>query len=154
MDPTPADRHGHARLKRFFGVRSDDESYRRTGTFVWELYAAMPTRFWLNPSYTSGTDEWRHGAFRVNPYWFADSATDPGETIFGGLWDLLRAKGIPFRLHWGKHQPAASGGDRTWVDFFAAQYPRWDDFLRLRAERDPRNIFLTGYWRDRFGLWD
>ena len=41
----------------------------------------------------------------------------------------------------------------VWVDFFRAQYPRWDDFLRLRAERDPNNIFLTDYWRDRFGLW-
>ena len=31
---------------------------------------------------------------------------------------------------------------------------RWDDFLALRAERDPNNIFLTDYWRDRLGLWD
>ena len=141
-------------LKRYFGEPGEAESYRRTGTFVWEVYAAMPTPFWLNPGYTSGTDEWRHGAFRVNPYWFADSSADPGEALFGGLWDLLRDKGIPFRLHWGKHHPSSASGDRRWVDFFAAQYPRWEDFLRLRTERDPGNIFLTDYWRDRFGLWD
>jgi len=61
---------------------------------------------------------------------------------------------LPFRLHWGKFQPVYEQGDRSWVEFFRAQYPRWDDFLRLRAERDPNNIFLTDYWRDRFGLWD
>ena len=43
---------------------------------------------------------------------------------------------------------------RGQVDFLAAQYPRWGDFLRLREQRDPHNVFLTDYWRDRFGLWD
>jgi len=53
----------------------------------------------------------------------------------------------------GNHD-ARNVGYRHFEDFFAAQYPRWHDFLRLRAERDPRDIFLTAYWRDRFGLWD
>jgi D-arabinono-1,4-lactone oxidase len=74
--------------------------------------------------------------------------------MFAGLWSLLRDAGIPFRLHWGKFQPLYPEGDRTWVDFFRSQYPRWDDFLALRAQRDPNNIFLTDYWRSRFGLWD
>ena len=60
---------------------------------------------------------------------------------------------FPFRLHWGKFQPASGPDDRGWIDFFADQYPRWNDFLALRAQRDPNNIFLTGYWCDRFGLW-
>jgi len=65
-------------LERYFGdPRDEDEAYRRTGTFVWELYMAMPNRFWLSPSYTSGDDEWRDGAFRVNPYWFADTPAPP-----------------------------------------------------------------------------
>ena len=72
----------------------------------------------------------------------------PGRDFFPGLWDLLRENDIPFRLHWGKFQPVYARGDRDWVDFFRAQYPRWDDFLALRAERDPNNIFLTDYWRD------
>jgi hypothetical protein len=137
----------------FTEPRDEHEAYRRTGTFVWELYMAMPNRFWLSPSYTSGDDEWRDGAFRVNPYWITDNA-GRAEDFFAGLWELLRANGIPFRLHWGKFQPAYAAGDRTWVDLLAAQYPRWDDFLALREQRDPRNVFLTGYWRDRFGLWD
>jgi D-arabinono-1,4-lactone oxidase len=114
----------------------------------------MPTPFWLNAAHTSGDDEWKDGVLRVDPYWFADNAENPAETFYARLWDLLRDNGIPFRLHWGKMQPVYEQGDRSWVDFFRVQYARWDDFLRLRAERDPNNIFLTDYWRDRFGLWD
>ena len=142
-------------LRDYFAEPRDDrEALRRTGTYAWELYAAPPTQFWLNPSYTSGEDEWRDGAFRVDPYWFVENAEDPAEGFFLGPWKMLRDAGVPFRLHWGKFQPKYPRGDRSWVDFFRAQYPRWEDFLRLRAERDPNNIFLTRYWRDRFGLWD
>lgn len=129
------------------------KALRRTGTYAWELYAAKPQPFWLNASHSDGEDEWRHGAFRIDPYWFAENAADPVD-FYAGLWALLRDAGVPFRLHWGKFQPRYPAGDRGWVEFFRAQYPRWDDFLRLRAERDPNNIFLTDYWRDRFGLWD
>jgi hypothetical protein len=153
--PLPRTQQAMALLHAHFSEPDDDaESYRRTGTYVWELYSAMPSQFWLSPGYSAGDDEWRDGAFRVDPYWFADSAGDPAETFFPGLWELLRDNGVPFRLHWGKFQPVYERGDRTWVDHFSAQYPRWDDFLRLRAERDPNNIFLTDYWRDRLGLWD
>jgi D-arabinono-1,4-lactone oxidase len=142
-------------LRDHFAAPEDDqEALWRTGTFSWELYAAMPETFWLNPSHSTGEDEWREGVFRVDPYWFVENAEDPAKTMFAGLWDLLREAEIPFRLHWGKFHPRYPEGDHGWVDFFRSQYPRWDDFLRLRAERDPNNIFLTGYWRERFGLWD
>lgn len=142
-------------LRECFAAPQDDsEALRRTGTFSWELYSAMPERFWMNASYSDGEDEWRDGVLRVDPYWFVDNEEDPAETMFAGLWLLLREAGIPFRLHWGKFQPRYPAGDRSWVEFFRAQYPRWDDFLALRAERDPNNIFLTDYWRQRLGLWD
>jgi hypothetical protein len=142
-------------LRDYFAAPGDGaEALARTGTNAWELYAAMPQPFWLNASHSDGKDEWREGAFRVDPYWFAENAADPVDTFFAGLWSLLREAEVPFRLHWGKFQPRYPAGDRSWVDFFRSQYPRWDDFLRLRAERDPNNIFLTDYWRDRLGLWD
>jgi hypothetical protein len=142
-------------LRDYFDSPDDDrEAYRRTGTYTWELYAAMPEPFWLNPSYTSGDDEWSDGAFRIDPYWFAETSDDPTGGLFLGLWTALRDAGIPYRLHWGKFQPAYPRGDRDWIDFFRSQYPRWDDFLALRERRDPNNVFLTSYWRDRFGLWD
>jgi hypothetical protein len=138
----------------FTGADNGVEAYRRTGTYAWELYAAMPTPFWMSPAYSSGDDEWSGGAFRIDPYWFAENAENPSETLFAGLWRLLHDAGVPFRLHWGKFQPPCPPGERAWVDFFRAQYPRWEEFLRLREQRDPNNIFLTSYWRERFGLWD
>jgi D-arabinono-1,4-lactone oxidase len=142
-------------LRDWFAAPVDDgAALRRCGTYAWELYAAMPERFWLNPAYSDGADEWRDGALRIDPYWYAGNAADPVDTLFAGLWHLLRDAGIPFRLHWGKFGPRRPAGDRTWVDFFAAQYPRWDDFLALRAQLDPDDLFLTDAWRDRFGLWE
>lgn len=115
---------------------------------------APPSPFWLNAAHSDGEDEWREGVFRVDPYWFAENAADPIDALYAGFWELLRDAEIPFRLHWGKFQPRYPAGDRGWVDFFRGKYPLWDDFLALRAARDPNNIFLTDYWRDRFGLWD
>jgi D-arabinono-1,4-lactone oxidase len=141
-------------LRTYFTEPADaEEAYRRTGLYAWELYAAKPTRLWLAASYSTGEDEWRDGAFRIDPYWFAANPGDPSETFYPQFWELLRDHGIPFRLHWGKFQPAADPAHREWVDYFRAQYPRWDDFLALRAQRDPNDTFLTRYWRDRFGLW-
>jgi D-arabinono-1,4-lactone oxidase len=141
-------------LKGYFtGPKQADEAFARTGTFAWELYSAEPTDFWMSASYTTGEDEWKDGVFRVDPFWFANNAGDPVE-FYNQFWDLLRDAGIPFRLHWAKFQPRYAEGDRAWVDYFRSQYPRWDDFLRLRERRDPNNIFLTAYWRERFGLWD
>lgn len=142
-------------LRDYFAAPSDDaEALRRTGTYAWELYGAMPERFWINAAHSGGEDEWSDGVLRIDAYWFAENAENPVETLYAELWSLLRESDLPFRLHWGKFQPSYPAGDRSWVDFFRAHYPRWDDFLRLRAERDPNNIFLTDYWRDRFGLWD
>jgi D-arabinono-1,4-lactone oxidase len=141
-------------LNRYFREPKDGhEALRRTGTYAWELYSAMPTPAWMSAAHSSGNDEYADGVFRVDPYWFADNADDPTTTFYARFWKLLRDNDIPFRLHWGKFHPRVEPYDRTWVDFFRAQYPRWDDFVRLRAERDPNNIFLTDYWKDRFGLW-
>jgi D-arabinono-1,4-lactone oxidase len=153
--PLPRTQQVMALLHEYFtSPRDAHDAYARTGTYAWELYSAMPSAFWLSPAHTSGTDEWRDGALRIDPYWFADNAADPSTTMFAGLWRLLRDNDVPFRLHWGKFQPLDARGTSDWRDFLAAQYPRWDDFLALRRERDPNNIFLNAYWRDRFGLWD
>jgi hypothetical protein len=153
--PLPRTQQVMALLHSYFTEPHDEaECYRRTGLYAWELYTAKATRLWLAASHSSGEDEWRDGAFRIDPYWFAANPGDPAETFYPQFWELLRDNGVPFRLHWGKYQPLTGPDDRGWVDYFESQYPRWHDFLSLRAERDPNNIFLTSYWRDRFGLWD
>ena len=153
--PLPRTQQVMELLKGWFDEPDDPhESYARTGLTTWELYMAKPTSFWLNASHTTGDDEWRDGAFRVDPFWFAANPGDPAVTFYPPLWELLRDAGVPYRLHWGKYQPVFEAGDRRWVDFLRSHYPRWDDFLALREERDPNNIFLSAYWRDRFGLLD
>ncbi len=139
-------------LQDYFTVEDDQESYRRTGLYAWEFYAARPSSFWLSPAYTNGHDEWSEGAFRIDPYWFEGNAGDPAEAFFPQLWNLLRDNGFRFRLHWGKYQPVADGDLPGWVEFFKGNYPQWNAFLELRAQQDPTNTFLTSYWRDRFGL--
>ena len=139
----------------FTSARTSAQALERTGTYAWELYGAGPTDIWMSPSYSNGNDEWKDGVFRIDPYWFEGNAGNPAEVFYPQLWNLLREKGIPFRLHWGKYQPIIPKGDPDgWVAFFRSQYPKWDDFLAKRAEKDPNNIFLTDYWRERFGLWD
>jgi D-arabinono-1,4-lactone oxidase len=142
-------------LNAYFTAPADaDEALRRTGTYAWELYGAEPTQFWMNCSHSDGADEWKDGVYRIDLYWFANNPGDPAEVFYPQFWNLLRGAGVPFRLHWGKFQPVYAQGDRNWVDFFRAQYPRWDDFLELRRKKDPNNLFLNEYWRARFGLWD
>ncbi len=49
------------------------------------------------------------------------------------------------RPHWGKmHRLGAAD--------FAALYPRWNDFLRVRRELDPRGRFLNPHLRDVLGV--
>jgi hypothetical protein len=96
----------------------------------------------------------RDGRVPRRPLLVRRQRRQPGRALLSRLLGAAARQRHPFRLHWGKHQPIYGRGDREWVDFFRSHYPRWDDFLALRAQRDPNNIFLTGYWRDRLGLWD
>jgi FAD/FMN-containing dehydrogenase len=49
------------------------------------------------------------------------------------------------RPHWGKlHNLNASD--------FKKSYPRWDNFLDVRAQLDPNGLFLNDYLKRLFGL--
>ncbi|MBO6633832.1 MAG: FAD-binding protein, partial [Parvibaculum sp.] len=47
--------------------------------------------------------------------------------------------------HWGKLNTLNA-------DDFAALYPKWNDFLEVRAELDPEGRFLNPYLREVFGV--
>lgn len=134
----------------FAEAANDAEALKRTGIYTWELYAAKTNPGWMSMSYTDGTDEWKDGAFRVDVFWYATFAGNPVTDFYQQFWDLLKNKGVPFRLHWGKYQPA--NDPAGWASWFRKQYAHWDDFLALRAQKDPGNVFLTSYWKERFGL--
>ena len=143
-------------LRSYFEGGGDKHvAYLRTGFFAFEAYAAKASDSWLSPAYTTRAPNcpWRDGAFRFNAYWFALNYGAPEQGIFKSLWEYLRDEAhIEFRLHWGKFQPAYGKDAAQWRPFFKDQYPRWEDFLKLRSQMDPENTFLTSYWQDRFGL--
>ena len=80
---------------------------------------------------------------RQDLFWFAKQEGQPERDYFPQFWTLLDR--FEPRYHWGKHLPEAPAALRQ-------RYPRWDDFLNLRARLDPKGVFLTPYWRARLGI--
>jgi D-arabinono-1,4-lactone oxidase len=118
-----------------------------TGFFAQEIYAAKPSPAWLNPSYSDGGDEYKDGVARFDVYWYRDNAGTPNDEhgFYEQYWNLLLANNIPFRFHWGKFIPLYDFP--FWAAHYRASLPRFDDFLALRAARDPDNVFFTAYWQ-------
>jgi len=110
------------------------------GNFAVEIYAAGASPFWMSPSYGEA-------ALRLNFFWFENNPGDPRADLFPRLWELLVDLGA--RLHWGKLLPLDA---RRAAPQLAAHYPRREEFLRLREEFDPDDLFLTSYWRSFLGL--
>jgi D-arabinono-1,4-lactone oxidase len=118
----------------------EEKGFEASGFYATELYTGIKSEMWLGPSYKTDT-------FRVDLFWFINNPGNPAakDGYYSQFWELLRKNNIPFRLHWGKFLPEYNY--KEWTEYFREQYPRWDDFMKLRAERDPENIFLTHYWR-------
>jgi hypothetical protein len=128
-------------LDDFYAARGNDrKSWERTGAFSCEIYAAKQSPFWMSPSY-------RGDMLRIDVFWFARNAGTPEKDFYPQYWDLLQPFG--FCPHWGKFLPTASP---DWQRYYRAQIPRLEDFLRLRAQLDPRDVFLSDYWRDNLGI--
>ena len=121
------------------------KGYPATGFYSTELYAGFKSKYWMSPAFEDET--YPDGALRVDVFWYINNQDIPNTAngFFRQFWDLFRNNDIPFRLHWGKFIPDYDFKD--WVDYYRSQLPKWDDFMKLRAERDPKNIFLTDYWR-------
>lgn len=121
-----------------------------TGYFETEVYGAPPNSHWLSPSYSNGNDEYKDGAVRFDIFWYRANDRQPNEKegFFQQYWDIFLTNDIPFRLHWGKFVPAYNFP--FWADYYRQALPKFDDFMALRAERDPHNLFFTEYWQLRF----
>jgi hypothetical protein len=113
-----------------------------TGTYAFEVYAAKESPFWMSPSHGSPV-------VRVDVFWFGYNSGIP-EDFYLQFWELLKPFG--FKLHWGKYLPRDPHPAKTWVRYFEKNNPNWQNFCNLRARLDPRNIFLTEYWREHLGL--
>lgn len=101
--------------------------------------------FPLEYRFVKGDDIW------LSPFYGRDSvslsvhqyAKQSYRKLFDACEAIFRAYGG--RPHWGKlHSHGAKD--------FARLYPKWDDFLVVRARLDPAGKFLNAHLRDVFGL--
>ncbi|HEY1606436.1 MAG TPA: hypothetical protein VGF77_12655 [Allosphingosinicella sp.] len=127
-----------------------DKGRQAVGNFSTEIYGSPPNSSWLSPGYSDGNDEYKDGVVRFDVFWFRENEGEPNVEggFFQQYWDLFLANDIPFRLHWGKFVPAYDFP--FWAGHYRSSLPRFEEFLRLRAQRDPDDIFFTRYWRERF----
>ena len=112
------------------------KGFAATGTLPIEIKPTPRSDFWLNPAY-------HEDVIKMDTLWFT---TNPGDLLvdyYPQFWELLRP--FDYRLHWGK----ALSGD---VAYLKSRYPRWDDFMALRQQMDPQQIFVTEYWRINMGI--
>lgn len=129
------------RLADYYGANGHPQTaFQRTGAYATELYAGAKSPFWLSPAY--GAD-----CFRVDPFWFSTWAGKPNDTFFPPIYELL--KDLAWRPHWGKYLPPPSD---AWRQHYRAVLPKLPAFLALRAQLDPKNIFVTNYWRENLGI--
>jgi D-arabinono-1,4-lactone oxidase len=126
-------------LKNFY---SGEKCIERTGIFCVEIYAAKKSPFWMSPAYEADV-------IRIDIFWYAYSNGDP-VAYYQQFWDLLRK--YNFRPHWGKYMP--DGSNPAWSGYLKSVYPRWDDWMNLRAKNDPNNIFVSDYWKKKLEITD
>lgn len=130
------------RLIKTFQDHYVADGLKATWFYCVEVMAAKKSDFWMSPGYG-------HNSTRISINWWKTNQESAME-YYQQFWDLLRAKGIPFRLHWGKYLPPPETGD--WASYLQKQYPRWKDFQALRKTMDPNNIFVTPYWKAHLGI--
>eukprot|EP01129_Flabellula_baltica_P005904 TRINITY_DN2168_c0_g1_i1.p1 TRINITY_DN2168_c0_g1~~TRINITY_DN2168_c0_g1_i1.p1 ORF type:complete len:825 (-),score=222.21 TRINITY_DN2168_c0_g1_i1:572-3001(-) len=137
-------------LNEYFNGATTADSLYKTGLFSWEIYCTPANSNWMHMAYSNGNDIWKDGCMRVDMIWFGKNQSSP-RSLFKQHWNLMKASGIPFRLHWGKDFPDP---DKEWIAFWKDKWEKWDDFLALRTKVDPKNTFLTKVWGTRLGIYD
>jgi hypothetical protein len=125
-------------LKDFY---KDPAHPERAGTFCCEIYAAGSNNFWMSPAYKTDV-------IRIDIFWFAGNTDSTPQSYYQQFWDQLAP--FNFRPHWGKYLPDPAGA--TGAAWLQKQYPKWNDFMMLRAKLDPYNLLLSDYWKQHLGL--
>lgn len=113
---------------------------KNTGAFSCEIYAAKKSDFWMSPAYATDV-------IRVDVFWWGNNIGSPVD-FYQPFWDLLAP--FDFRCHWAKFKPAADS--TLGYAYLKKQYPKWDDFLALREEMDPDQLFINDYWKGYFNI--
>jgi len=129
------------------------DKFAALGNYAVELYGAKSSPFWLSPAY--GRD-----VIRVDLFWWKHNKSDPVK-FFQKFFDRILAEIPDGRLHWGKYMPIVNhpfgsvhkGNQRIFnLDYLKQQYPKMNEWLKIREEMDPNQLFVTPYWRNLFNL--
>ncbi|HEX2548291.1 MAG TPA: D-arabinono-1,4-lactone oxidase, partial [Gammaproteobacteria bacterium] len=117
--------------------------------FAIEIYSAKKSPFMLSPA--QGYD-----VFRVDLCWYNHNLCGDANRYFGFFWEkLLAIPNVKPRLHPGKHLPHS---DKKYGEFefqpeiLQNSYPKLADFLKIRQQMDPNQIFVTKYWDQYLGI--
>ena len=119
-------------------LRRLNEFYKKpenAGTFCSEIYPGKQNDFWLSPGYGTIT-------IRVDVFWFGRNFGDPVD-YFKKFWDEFRD--LEFRCHWGKYIGPLKHKEQQFL--IKRPFPKWKQFMDLRARHDPNGIFLNDYWK-------
>jgi hypothetical protein len=132
-----------AALRKLFDADGTAEGcYEATGPFSIELYATKAGRtFHLDPAYGD------KNVFRVDVFWFGYNGGDPVKDFYPQFWKAL--EGLEYRLHWGKFLPTP---EQLPPRELTARFPKFEAWKAARAKADPKNVFLSDYWKTHLGL--
>ncbi len=95
--------------------------------------------------FVQGDDIWLSPAYQRDSAYIAVHMYQgmPYQPYFQAVEEIFqRYAGRP---HWGKMHTLTAAT-------LATRYPRWGDFMRVRARLDPQGMFLNGYLQRLFGL--
>jgi FAD-linked oxidoreductase len=109
------------------------EKHRHDVFFPIEVRRIAPDDAWLSPFQGES-----RGSVAVHCYYKDDYAF-----LFELIQPIMLRHGG--RPHWGKLHSLSS-------DQLAALYPHWNDFLKVRAQLDPKGRMLTPYMKGLFGI--
>lgn len=128
-------------------LRALNESDSGTiGNFFTEFYSAKRSPFWLSPSYTGDK-------FRIDVTFFqydtelgsVTKRSDPAD-FFRPYFEYFDKHGPEYRCHLGKYVTPDFGNLKR----LRSSYPKYDEWIQIRAKLDPRQVFATPYWREHF----
>ncbi len=117
----------------------------RFGAAIADIQALLARRkfavhFPIECRFVQGDDIWLSPAYARDSAYIAVHMYKgmPYESYFRAMEEILQAH--DGRPHWGKMHTMDAAR-------FAARYPHWHDFRRVRAQLDPNGIFLNDYLR-------
>ncbi|CAG8629301.1 35084_t:CDS:2, partial [Gigaspora margarita] len=109
-----------------------DGEFKAISNFFTEIYATGRSKFWLSLAYNKDI-------VRIDVHYFSGNTRGIPKDHFKFYWDILSKYG--FRCHWGKYMPDNYG------DQVSKLYPQYNQWMNIRRQIDPKQIFVTPYWR-------